>query len=153
MKHVNLNPLTVKTNNTLISKSMIPSQRNTLQSLPYRYEFSPTDWLHQVNRDPELSWTKGNNDWGAPNYFARDELYKKLGTDITPKVLPNEPIYGLTRYLTNPLDQEQTCSHTTAFATEQATRIVGPKDGKTLIRTQNTIYPVRHPITVYEGQL
>lgn len=136
---------------TIITGSMIPSQRNSRQSVPNPREFSSTDWMFSVSRDNQ-TWAPGNSELSSNNFRNNNEPYKLLNIDLGAQLVGTEPPYGFGRYKINPLAQEQTNAKTAAFQSQTFTRMQGFRNPAVFIRTTNQFDPYPNPMLVYKGR-
>lgn len=135
-----------------IVNSMIPSQRHTVQSIPNPREFSKTDWRQDYTRTYMLDWTNPlQADTNDPNYFDRNEAWKPFKNSMFNPLTGQEPIYGQINYTLNPLNQEQTNSHTVAYAQNGQTRVAWNMNPTGVMRFPNYQYPTRPWQTNYVG--
>lgn len=125
---------------------MIPQQRGTQKAFINPREFTPSNWAFDVNRTPELNWRPGNIDQSDYNHFHNNEPAEDLNISMFgPDSNPNK-IYGFTQYDLNPLAQEQTNAHMSAYQKQKVTRVA---DNMSPFSSIMSAPPSRYPVNVW----
>lgn len=90
-----------------IANTLNPSQKQAWHSIAEPKEYSQTDWMFDLSRDPQ-NWS-GDPALKNDNYFYLNEpWYNSLKDNMFKKLTGNEPIFGHMNYARNRLDQNQT---------------------------------------------
>jgi len=138
----------------LITKTMVPSQMAPRQSIPYPKQFSPTDWAFDPVKDAQrYNWRPSNALQTSDNYFDLMEPYKAVKNSMFNTLNGEEPIFGHINFFLNPMEQEQTGAHTSAYFNQKLSRVYGNTDPFRLMRAPAITYPTTLPINVYKGSM
>lgn len=133
-----------------ITQSMTPNQRSTLQSTVNPREFGPNDWQFDINRSVQ-NWAPTMSNVGNDNMFTRNEPHRQIKNGMFNPLTGTEPIYGQVNYFLNPLQQEQTNSHTSAYANQNITRIAWSTNAERVMANPAFSYPYPKWQNTYTG--
>lgn len=137
-----------------IANTMLPSQEATRQSIPAPRAFSPNDWRFSVGRAYRLNFTDPSQaDLSTDNYFNNNEEWRPFRNSMFNPLTGREPVFGEMNYSLNPLNQEQTNSHTIAYKQMGYTRVAGNMNPAGVMRLPNYQYPTKPWQSVYQGSL
>jgi hypothetical protein len=135
-----------------ITQSMVPSQMATRQNFPAPRQFSPSDWMWDINRTPELNWRPQTADQSDFNHFHNNEPAEDLNISMYGMDSNPEKIYGYTNYDLNMLAQEQTNAHTTAYQTQKVTRTSDNMNPfSSIMSAPSNRYPTNIWLNSYKG--
>lgn len=138
----------------LITKSMVPSQKQSAQAIVNPRQFGPNDWSFDINRSQELNWQPGNAIQSDFNYFCLNEPHQDIKTSMFDTIPDGAPIYGHMNYYLNPLAQEQTNAHMAAYKFQKQTRVADNMNPfQTGLLAIPTRYPVNVPLNSYKGSM
>jgi hypothetical protein len=129
-----------------IVQSMLPSQKHTVKSFPAPQEFAPNDWQFDVNRAQKLNWRPENAVQSSDNYFTLNEPHQDIKNSMFMQLTGEEPIYGHTNYFLNPLQQEQTNAHSSAYSNQKISRV---SDNMNPFSSIMSAPPERYPVNVW----
>ena len=129
-----------------IVQTMIPQQRHTQKSFPNPREWTANDWSFDVNQAQELNWRPGTARQSDFNYFSNSEPHQKLQNGVFNPLTGQEPIYGHMNYILNPLAQEQTNAHESAYQKQKVTRVANNMNPFSAIMSAP---PYRYPVGVW----
>ena len=128
-----------------IANSMVPSQEHTRQGQPAPRQFAQNDWAWSLNRQWQNDWNGLDSQFGNPNWFAKNEPYQAVKNGMFNPLTGREPIAGHVNFVLNPLDQEQTNSHTSAYALMKQTRVANNMDPFRLMVNSAPGYGINQP--------
>lgn len=130
-----------------IIQSMVPQQKHTVKNFPAPREFSPNDWQFDVNRAQELNWREGTAIQSDFNFFTLNEPHHSIKNSMFDNsTADNGIIYGHTDYHLNPLEQEQTNAHMSAYQKQKVTRVANNMNPFSSIMSAP---PERYPTNVW----
>jgi len=132
-----------------IARSMVPAQRGTVQSVVNPREFGPNDWEFSVSRATQLDWVPGTALNSNLNFFTQREPHQQIKNGMFNPLTGQEPIYGHTNYQLNPLDQEQTGSHMSAYQLQKQTRVSDNMSPLHSMRFPTYQYPINTPTSAW----
>ncbi len=138
-----------------IAQTMIPSQEHTRQGLVNLGQFGPTDWMWSIDRQYRNDWNGNEQNNGNPNYFAKNEGYQQVKSGMFNPLTGQEPVFGHMNYKLNPLDQEQTGAHSSAYSAMKQTRVAGNMSPAGVMTNPTYQYGTNYPpnlwARVYQG--
>ncbi len=131
-----------------IAGSCVPSQEHTRQGLVNPRQFGPNDWKFDVMRATQVDWQPGN-DTLNDNYFAKGEGYQTIKNGMFARLTGEEPMYGHVNYKLNPLEQEQTNAHMSAYQNQKMTRVSDNMSPAGSMRFPWYQYPANTPPNIW----
>ena len=136
-----------------IAYSMLPGQESTRQGMVNPGQFPDQNfWKFDVNREVSgVDYQPGNAELSSLNYFNNDEPYQNIKNGMFDKNLPQNPIFGHTKWILNPLDQEQTNAHMFAYQAQKQTRVANNMSPVFQMRWPYFQYPTPQWVNVYQG--